>query len=579
MSEENYHDEIIQLLVAAGYFRARIKGLSPFDKIVGGITWSLEMCNEDIDVDLLFKESLSIGQKISLTEKIVSVLQKMKCPVGLEPHQLSIQGMDYSNIFPVVQWLVKRSFEYRQMVAGYIKSYAIGQFNKCHSIPQDSQEVKVVDNIKKAICELDLVNKPERRFRHPAKSKIEGESAHIRTTLLEYGRLAGEQQIRSVAAEGSDTNQAASQADNDVMHDKMEQIATTSNEKSQTAGRVSVSVVGSIVGSAADEIAALAEEYNRKRKEIAESSVEGRERSLRKQLEEERKHVELARDDGLKLKEKRDNLKQEITLVKEAQEAVDVKAIEEASRDKEKRSQLLSLIDSNKKKKSDFRTLCRTKKNELEGELETLMKLDRGSESGSSAAESEDEYDLTNQLKDAQEKLSRLRAQLAKSSRTLSSVQRKMDDTPSRAELSQYQKRFVELYDQVSAKHVETKKFFLLYNQCQDARTQLEMELKLLNSIIDSYEIACSQLNSRESFYNQFESIVKKIDNAKLKVTSNLRTESSKRDSLNQQNSQIADKQRLYYKLLREFTEACKENSLLVDKLNSNSKTKNSSND
>lgn len=43
----------------------------------------------------------------SLTEKIVMVLLKMKCPYPIEPHQ--IQGMDYINVFPVIQWLVKRS--------------------------------------------------------------------------------------------------------------------------------------------------------------------------------------------------------------------------------------------------------------------------------------------------------------------------------------------------------------------------------------------------------------------------------------------------------------------------------------
>lgn len=37
----------------------------------------------------------------ALTEKIVSVLPKMKCPHRLEPHQ--IQGLDFIHIFPVVQ--------------------------------------------------------------------------------------------------------------------------------------------------------------------------------------------------------------------------------------------------------------------------------------------------------------------------------------------------------------------------------------------------------------------------------------------------------------------------------------------
>lgn len=50
--------------MAAGYFRARIKGLSAFDKIVGGMTWCIEASDFDVDVDLLFHENLSIGQKM-----------------------------------------------------------------------------------------------------------------------------------------------------------------------------------------------------------------------------------------------------------------------------------------------------------------------------------------------------------------------------------------------------------------------------------------------------------------------------------------------------------------------------------
>lgn len=56
--------EIIDILVAAGYFRARIRGLSPFDKVVGGMTWCIESCNIDLNVDLFFRENLTIGQKM-----------------------------------------------------------------------------------------------------------------------------------------------------------------------------------------------------------------------------------------------------------------------------------------------------------------------------------------------------------------------------------------------------------------------------------------------------------------------------------------------------------------------------------
>ena len=78
--------QTVELLLAAGYFRARIKGLSDFDKVrynqgftivlfqtynfcdvtqvVGGMTWCISTCSFDLDVDLLFQENSTIGQKM-----------------------------------------------------------------------------------------------------------------------------------------------------------------------------------------------------------------------------------------------------------------------------------------------------------------------------------------------------------------------------------------------------------------------------------------------------------------------------------------------------------------------------------
>jgi hypothetical protein len=48
----------------------------------------------------------------ALTEKIVSVLPKMKCPYQVEPHQ--IQGLDCIHIFPVVQVILINK-KYKQL--------------------------------------------------------------------------------------------------------------------------------------------------------------------------------------------------------------------------------------------------------------------------------------------------------------------------------------------------------------------------------------------------------------------------------------------------------------------------------
>lgn len=66
VDEENVESfgRIIDLLLAGGYFRARIQGLSPFDKVIGGMAWSITASMMDVDVDILFQENSTIGQKM-----------------------------------------------------------------------------------------------------------------------------------------------------------------------------------------------------------------------------------------------------------------------------------------------------------------------------------------------------------------------------------------------------------------------------------------------------------------------------------------------------------------------------------
>lgn len=81
----------MELLVAAGYFRARIKGLSEFDKIVGGLTWCITTCNYDVDVDLLFQENLTIGQKMYASNLYPFLLKIFSiCFYLIKEHLLSV---------------------------------------------------------------------------------------------------------------------------------------------------------------------------------------------------------------------------------------------------------------------------------------------------------------------------------------------------------------------------------------------------------------------------------------------------------------------------------------------------------
>ena len=69
----------------------------------------------------------------TLTERIVVVLSRMKCPHAIEPHQ--IQGGDFIHIFPVMQWLVKRVFDRRAEIGDVNRSYTLNQYQKYFERP------------------------------------------------------------------------------------------------------------------------------------------------------------------------------------------------------------------------------------------------------------------------------------------------------------------------------------------------------------------------------------------------------------------------------------------------------------
>jgi len=58
--------------VAGGYFRARLN-IPPFDRILGGLCWSIT--GSAFDIDLEFEDDLTRGQKVELAERVVKSLQ------------------------------------------------------------------------------------------------------------------------------------------------------------------------------------------------------------------------------------------------------------------------------------------------------------------------------------------------------------------------------------------------------------------------------------------------------------------------------------------------------------------------
>jgi hypothetical protein len=67
-------DKILEMLVAAGYFRARLPLLSAFDKVLGGLAWAIAGSAVDVDVDVFFDESATLGEKNACAEDVCRAL-------------------------------------------------------------------------------------------------------------------------------------------------------------------------------------------------------------------------------------------------------------------------------------------------------------------------------------------------------------------------------------------------------------------------------------------------------------------------------------------------------------------------
>uniref|UniRef100_A0A6Q2XL67 Coiled-coil domain-containing protein 93 n=1 Tax=Esox lucius TaxID=8010 RepID=A0A6Q2XL67_ESOLU len=564
--------EILELLLAAGYFRARIKGLGPFDKVGtcrAPLAWSL-------------------------TEKIVSVLPKMKCPHRLEPHQ--IQGLDFIHIFPVIQWLVKRAIETREEMGDYVRAYSISQFQKTHNYPEDEDFLQRKEKAVRAVLDVSEVYKPQRKYKRQVEAgELLDEESRVHSTLLEYGRRYGfsKQTKQDKAEERKASLVPGSQATppglTEVLQEeedlqaaeelRIKTLMTSMAAMATEEGRLTASTVGQIVGLQSEEIKQIASEYADKSELSAEDRperygpVQQHRRmvaSLTKQIQQKNKQLEElqaryfevksaceeAKSKVMEATEQTETLDKELSVLDEAESQADTSLLE-------KLRVLVAMNENLKSQEQEFRTHCREEMVRLQQNIEDLK-----IESGDDGEDEKERSQLIDKQYDTdREKLQKIRLLMARRNREIAVLQRKIDEVPSRAELTQYQKRFIELYGQVSATHKETKQFFTLYNTLDDKKVYLEKEVNLLNSIHDNFQQAMASSGAKEQFLRQMEQIVEGIKQSRIKMEKKKQENKMRRDQLNDEYLELLDKQRLYFKTVKDFKEECRKNEMLLSKL------------
>ncbi|XP_037070168.1 coiled-coil domain-containing protein 93-like [Pollicipes pollicipes] len=452
--------ECLDLLLAAGYFRARIRGLSAFDKLVGGMVWCIEMCSMDVNVDLFYKDELSIGQKIGVTERIIEVLPQMACPHRVEPHQ--IQGLDCVHIFPVIQWLVKKALENQAETVAYTVGYGEFLFLEWH--PELASPRPPPDR-----C---LLRQAEERFR-----RVE----------------------RPVAPKSSDAESAAPP------------------EPAEPSLQPGAEAVAAMLG--VGEIAQAAKAYEQQTRQLQESGLDADQhgRLLAAEVTDGLSPAALATLEAI------------LTSFQEA--------------------------DAILSEDQAFKEECKAEYTKLQDEISRLQ---------AQAAPADDDPQTEHELARRTAAVDRLRAEVASASRQVALLERQLDDVPSRAEIGQYQKRFVELYNQVSSTHKEAKEYYATNNLLSDTLRYLEKELALLNSVAESYQAASGSAAGRTEFLQQLDSIVLNINNNKKKVLAKKQTEKRAVDVLTEQLDGLRALARNYHAALKQFRSECAANEALT---------------
>jgi len=226
--------------------------------------------------------------------------------------------------------------------------------------------------------------------------------------------------------------------------------------------------------------------------------------------------------------------------------------------------ELVALNESLKKQIAAFKETCKSDREEWLAKVE-LVKNQKPDDDGRGDL-------ILETFQTDSAKLEKMREAVAAKARDLAIVRRKIDSVPSRRELQQYQRQFVEVFEQMALKYTETKKYFNTYNAAEAMRAALEHEVKLLNSIHDTYPQVRGKRDKTEQFLTSLREIVagmeKRLENHK-KV---LDAEVTKRNAADERYLKLVEKERQYFDMSKELETESQKTEVLEAKLKKKAK-------
>lgn len=583
-SEEVYNN-IVELLIQAGYFRARIQSLEPFDKILGGMAWILTGCFYDIDIE--FKDEMNLTEKIRVSEKITAGLKSVNCPFVINPVQ--IQGLDLKPILQVLHWLV-RLLETKGTERNEInKKFSVNYLQP--KISRSPPKVKVNDKIIHEAVYNGL--KPNRKFRPKAKLAFDyNDELRIFFGMIEFGlnkEISFQRQLiellrrknlisKDAGPDGakkkapgsmsgaSDPNKLSNEEIktlNDLMNSNIEEISSKNNNQKVNAG-----IIEAIFS---ENMTAIAEEIENFENSKGDEGIDKIKLFVKEKerLEQNKNNIlsqiSTYENELNALKEEDNNENDEINKLKSEIEQFEKnleqnkinksKIMEKVKEEKLSEEKMKFLSQKNKEKEelkaaiSKFKKDCLEEKKKYDAQLENYEKKIK-------KFNDEENMQMLNQIDSSyNEELERnlqMKKDLFEQNKEINKLTRKIQLYPSKLEIIQYQKRFQELYDQINNVSEKSMKIIGENNSKNGVVTLLE---RRLNDFMDLKNLYKTLKNKREkedfriTLLNAFQDLADSI----IRSTEKLRELNKDIDDNQKQLNDLQLYELNYMKMIKEY--------------------------
>lgn len=556
------------------------------------MVWSITASNVGVDVDLLFEENSTIGQRIKLAENIVTSLVRMQSPHPLQSHQ--IQGLDYDHILPALRWLVRKVIETRSLTGDEVRSQSVAAFSRTYTLPEDVRSSAALSYVSNASSSY----KSQRKFKKREGAVFDSDLGRVEATLLEYDeKLIGvaptvdeeqEERRRERVAEGKvkagETEDAEVRVQRQLQEDKA-RIESLQGQLSASANasqdKVSSTLVGKILSMRADSIAQAETAYEDSIAKAGASALSAKDVKKAEEQRHRRQTDALRRraDESLAtaqarlgpMEEAQERVQQATNSLSAVQAAIAriqeeteaVIAEENSTENKEvlaRLKNLVGVVEGLKKSETQFKQMCRS-------EHKRLSDLSTSLATAESAAEDAREEEIDRLMASDKDKLAKLRQLIALRNQEIARAERAIGEIPTRAELLQFERRFVELYELVAEKLIESRKYFDMYNRLNTMFKYMQSELSILESIITNFPVGMRSTTSRAQMIEQFDKMLQGVRMSREQVDKQYEGVHEKELKLIVKHDKLLEKQRTYFKIVKDFQEECTINEKLTSTL------------